>query len=41
MAVLIPATGVYSVMLMKRQAAVAEQVKQMSVGEAAGDPLDA
>ena len=37
-AVLIAATGAYSVVLMKRQAAVAEQVKQMSGGEAAGNP---
>src|SRR5436190_10718144 len=37
-AVLIAATAAYSVVLMKRQAAVAEQVEQMSGGEAAGKP---
>src|SRR4051794_40448858 len=33
-AVLIPATGIYSVALLQKQAAVAEQVKAMSVDKA-------
>jgi len=37
-AVLIAATAGYSVVLMNRQAAVAEQVKQMSASDAAGKP---
>ena len=39
MAVLIPATGIYSVALMKKQAAVAEQVKAMSVAGKAGEGI--
>jgi cell division protease FtsH len=37
--VLIPATGTYSVMLLKRQAAVAEQVKSMSVSGKASEGI--
>jgi len=36
MALLIPATAIYSALLMQRQAAVAEQVKSMSASEPAG-----
>jgi len=36
MALLIPATAIYSALLMQRQAAVAEQVKSMSAAEPAG-----
>jgi cell division protease FtsH len=36
MALLIPATGIYSVVLLQKQAAVAEQVKSMSAAEAPG-----
>ncbi|MDB5881133.1 MAG: AAA-metalloprotease-like protein, partial [Ramlibacter sp.] len=36
-AVLIPATGIYSVALLQKQAAVSEQVKAMSATEKAGD----
>jgi len=37
MAVLIPATAIYSVTLLQKQAAVAEQVKTMSAAESAGE----
>src|SRR5438045_583492 len=37
MAVLIPATALYSVTLLRKQAVVAEQVKTMSVTEQAGE----
>ena len=36
---LIPATGMYSVTLMRKQAAVAEQVKAMAPAEAAGEDM--
>jgi len=38
MAVLIPASGIYSVTLLQKQAAVAEQVKSMTAADAAGEP---
>ena len=38
-ALLIPATGIYSFMLIRKQAAVAEQVKTMSVAGKAGEAL--